>query len=161
MFFGNKESPVGAVIAAMLTETQFQQQCGPEWVLADGRSATGTRYNSITGSSTIPDLRGVFLRGKNNSRSDGNQDPAGEQTLGTYESDQNKAHTHFTVYDGIENTSFGTGTPIAKQRTGSTADANYNLGGQTNTANIGLTTSDGGNDSRPRSVVINWFIKIN
>lgn len=149
MFFDNKSAVIGEIRAAMLTETQFQQQAGSEWVLADGRTASGTRYNSITGNANIPDFRGTYLRGKNNSRSDGKEDPAGEQALGTYEADQNLNHTH----------------DITRYSSG--ANAAYITGGGNDTSSAGSFSnpmssgSNSGNDARPRSYVINWFIKIN
>lgn len=142
MFFNNKETPVGAIMAAMLTQTQFQQQCGSEWVLADGSSASGTRYNSITGNANLPDLRGMYLRGKNNSRSDGNQDPDGEVALGTYQADQ----TNFSV------STYGTGSEDNKLAAGS--------GSATNSFSTG-NFSPNVDETRPKTVVINWFIKVN
>lgn len=67
---------IGAVQSALITESQFQAQFGTGWVLADGRSVTGSRYATLTGKTTIPDLRGVTLRGKNNGRSDGYENPS-------------------------------------------------------------------------------------
>lgn len=67
---------IGAIQSAFLTETQFQGQFGTGWILADGRSVTGSRYASLTGSASVPDLRGVVLRGKNNGRNDGKENPS-------------------------------------------------------------------------------------
>ena len=39
-------------------------------------------------------MRGVFLRGKNHTRSDGKEDPAGDQAIGTYQADQLQNHMH-------------------------------------------------------------------
>lgn len=66
---------IGAIQSALLTEAQFQAQFGSGWILADGRSVLGSKYETITGRSSIPDLRGVVLRGKNNGRNDGGQNP--------------------------------------------------------------------------------------
>lgn len=142
MFFDNKSAVVGEIRAAMLTLTQFQQQAGSDWVLADGSSATGTRYNSITGNANLPDLRGMYLRGKNNSRSDGSQDPDGEVALGTYQADQ----TNFGV------STYGTGSEDNKLAAGGGSATN-----SFSTANF----SPNVDETRPKTVVINWFIKIN
>lgn len=57
---------VGSVQQSFLTEAQFQAQMGPGWVLCDGRDLTSSQPNSkwqtVTGSSSIPDCRGRFLR---------------------------------------------------------------------------------------------------
>jgi hypothetical protein len=74
-FTQDNQNPVGMIVQSMLTEAQFQAINGTNWVLAAGQSVTGSQYATITGNSSIPDLRGMFLRGKNNSRSDGNQAP--------------------------------------------------------------------------------------
>lgn len=153
--------PVGSILHSMLSESQFQSEAGAEWVICDGRSATGTRYNAVTGNSTIPDARGLYMRAKNNSRSDGNEDPAGEIALGTFQASRNKAHDHgftdpghthslnmFTGSGGFG----GNGPPGGSNLTAGTATSNT----------TGITiNSDGGTDGRPNSLVVNVFIKIN
>lgn len=69
-------------------------------------SIIGTEYGAVDGSHfNIPDLRGYFLRGWNNSRASGLYDPdalartdRGDGTtgdhVGTKQEDENKAHTH-------------------------------------------------------------------
>jgi hypothetical protein len=64
-------NPIGSYIHADLTEAQLQAQMGNGWILADGRNVYGSLYHSITGKAVVPDCRGIFLRGKNNGRSDG------------------------------------------------------------------------------------------
>lgn len=137
--------PVGTIIESMLTEAQFQAQIGNPspaiWVLADGRSAVGTSYQSITGFTTIPDLRGIFTRGKNNGRSDGKQNPDGDLALGTYSDDKFESHTH-SAYTSI----------VAQGPTAATTFS-YLFPG-----NTGAT---GGNETAPKNVTINFFIRIN
>ena len=74
------DGAVGDVKSSMLTEAQYQTHFGSEWVLADGRDVTGSDYHTITSNTNIPDLRGTFLRGKDNSRG---LDPDGEKSLGS------------------------------------------------------------------------------
>jgi hypothetical protein len=138
--------PVGSIIHSMLTEAQFQGQAGVGWVLADGRSVAGSTYATVSGNSTIPDLRGVFIRGKNNSRSDGNQDPAGERSIGAFQSDQNLSHSHTLNINEVSN---GAGGQFGFQETS-----------QVSSFAIG-TSSSGGSEARPRNVALNIFIKIN
>src|ERR1700680_4444396 len=73
--FGQTPPPVGSIIASMLTEAQFQRLAGTGWILGDGRAVPRTAYSRITGRSSIPDLRGMFLRGQNENRNDGLQNP--------------------------------------------------------------------------------------
>lgn len=90
--------PVGSIVDSMLDESTFQSQNtspSPErWVLADGRNVAGSVYQSLTGSATIPDLRGNFTRAKNNGRSDGKQNPDGDLALGTYTASKFASHMH-------------------------------------------------------------------
>jgi len=53
---------VGSVQQSMLTEVQFQTEMGDQWVLMDGRSVVGSRYETITGNSNVPDATGAFIR---------------------------------------------------------------------------------------------------
>ncbi|MFZ9260931.1 MAG: phage tail protein, partial [Limnohabitans sp.] len=56
---------VGSIVQSLLSEAQFMAAAGHDavnWVLADGRSVAGSRYAQITGSATVPDLRGAFFR---------------------------------------------------------------------------------------------------
>lgn len=148
------QSAVGDIKASMLTEAQYQSEFGPEWILADGRNVTGSDYHSITGIINIPDLRGVFLRGKNNGRSDGNQNPDGELTLGQFTDDRFQSHTHSYSdrYFRISS-AFGDGTEMS------------NLGNYwyyTDTIQDRSTLPSGtSTETSPKSVTINYFIKIN
>src|SRR5579864_2679083 len=62
--------PVGSVVCSMLDEPTFQgQTTNPtpqRWILADGRNVSGSAYQTLTGHANVPDLRGTFLRGKDN-----------------------------------------------------------------------------------------------
>lgn len=65
------------------------------WALADGRNVSGSAYANLTGIITVPDLRGLFLRGLNAGRADGNQDPDGAGRVpGGLQLDQLQGHGH-------------------------------------------------------------------
>jgi hypothetical protein len=95
---------VGTVHESVLTEAQFQSIRGTDWVLCDGRNVAGSDYHAITGSVVIPDMRGLHYRGKNNGRSDGNQNPGGDLALGTFQSDDAKAHVHTATQNDVGTT---------------------------------------------------------
>lgn len=136
---------VGDVIHSMLTEEQFLLENGAGWVLADGRSVAGTKYAAITGNSTIPDMRGQFLRGKNNNRSDGNQDKGGERALGNSQLDQvgpiSGKGGNFSIYSASGNQAAG-----FEIFNGAWQQYAY--------------THNAANETRPKNVVVNIFIKI-
>lgn len=157
-------NPVGMIVQSMLNETQFQALNGSNWILADGRSVAGSTYATVTQSANIPDLRGMTLRGKNNGRSDGNQDPGGERALGNFQNDQMQGHNH-AVSGGayqVYNDYTVAGGAFARV---TWAQAYVNL---LNPLTANTPTTDGingsvrvGAETRMRNVAVNVFIKIN
>ena len=139
---------VGDITASMLSEVQFSQQPdGGRWVLADGRTVSGTRYAAITGKQNAPDLRGVYLRGRNFSRdrSTGNAD--GDLDLGTHQRFQNAAHSHGYIWMKPDNEVDGVD---------STTTHSFEHRNEPNS-----TAMSGGNEARPNSVTVNYFIRVN
>lgn len=136
---------IGEVKASMMTLAQFQAQFGTNWVLADGSSATGTKYATITGSTTLPDCRGVTLRGKNNGST---RNPDGDLALGTYQADMYTSHTHTAPYNG--------------NGTSGLSNIGY-AAGDTNPAYGTMIANNpsGGNETRMKNVTVNYFIKVN
>jgi len=105
-------SPTGAVIAyaAPVTATVRQQLQQAGWLICDGSEYPIADYpvlsqviQSTYGIATanhfkVPDFRGVFLRGLDLERG---YDSG--RTLGSYQADANKSHTHFgdTEFSGV------------------------------------------------------------
>ncbi len=158
------QSPVGAIKTAMLTLAQFQSLVGTGWVLADGTSCAGSTYATITGNTVTPDLRGQVLRGKNNGRNDGSQNPDGDLALGI-------AQSHATAKNGLSVVDPGhTHSIIANATNGNTGNtAIYSVAAAatiTNTNGIqptvtGVSMGSGDNETRMRNVTVNHFIRIN
>lgn len=138
--------PIGTVKHSMLTESQFQSQAGTGWVLCDGRSVTGSIYAILTGSSSIPDATGRFLRGK------GANNPDGSLALGTYSADKVTAHDH----SGPTGTG-NYGSSLNYVATGPT-DRSSNL---TPDGFSSRVYPYGGNETAPKSITVNIFIRIN
>lgn len=140
--------PVGGYLWADLDQTQLDSQWGSgRFLLANGQSCAGSRYETLTGNSTVPLVSGRYLRSKDNGS--GN-DTHGDLPLGTTYADQFGSHNHqirvqATVsagpqsVGGIANTSPGPG-----------------VGG-----NLFNTTSSGGAETNPRTLVANVFIRVN
>lgn len=115
--------PVGSIIDAVIDPNTFQAELGSPfpytWVLADGSSlitsivnspnylVTSSTYSQVTGFTSLPDLRGVMKRGKNNGRSDGNQNPAGDLPLGQMNQDIFALHDHVGLFDQASNAEWG------------------------------------------------------
>jgi len=149
---------VGQIASSMLTEAQFQSINGPSWVLMDGRSVAGSEYATLTGNSTIPDARGMVLRGKNNGRIDGNQNPAADRSLGEYEADQFQGHWHQVSF-------------YREQHPNGSGSTDYQFTGPINTNlndHVRSPVTDGTNgvprtgaETRMKNITVNHFIKIN
>lgn len=126
------------------------------WLLCDGAevsrsdyaslfAAIGTSFGSGDGSTTfnLPDLRGEFLRGWDNSRG---RDPdaatrTGGDAVGSTQEDEFMSHTH-TTSAGYSNN---------KGRVGSD-NRHLVFSGHT-------TGATGGNETRPKNVAVNFIIK--
>jgi hypothetical protein len=139
---------IGDIKSSMLGEGQLKAlPDGADWVLADGRNVAGSKYTAITGQNTVPDLRGVFLRGKNFTRERATGNADGDLALGTFQANQNAAHAHGYTRMIHNNNADGVDSVT-------THSFEHRLGPDT-------TESSGGNESRPNSVTVNYFIKIN
>lgn len=145
-------SSVGDVVSSMLSEAQFQAERDDTWVLMDGACVACSDFACITCSCTIPDARGQFLRGKNNSRSDGQENPDGDSTLGVQQTDSMQGHVHRT---------FGSNSGVGSQTYSQTTGTDRTL-----TSDVPFTDGVNGtprtdSETRVRNITINYFIKIN
>ena len=124
---------------------------------ADLFAAIGTTYGSGNGASTfnVPDLRGEFIRGWDNSRG-----VDSGRTLGSTQSDENKSHNH-TITDPGHNHQVNIN--VYQQGSGPNASTDManragNTTSSTSTTGISLAAS-GGTESRPRNVAMMYVIK--
>jgi hypothetical protein len=160
-------NPPGAVIAYMGTNAPNG------WLMCDGSAISRTQYAALfavigtssgygdtTTTFNLPDLRGVFLRGVNGTRSDGNGDPDaanrpgpanganGGNAVGSFQADQFKSHTHTGSREiGYAQGYNGSGIHGSEW----TAD--------TGRADGFITDATGGNETRPKNVYVNYIIK--
>lgn len=146
--------PVGSIIDSMLTQDQMDGFVGVgNWVIAAGQDVSDSQYTLTTGYTSVPDLRGVLTRGKNNGRSASTGNADGDLALGTYQADQLKSHDHLSAADGamafVDSTIRGDG--VIERDEGS--EYRIETGKRT-----GAT---GGNETRGRCVTVNKFIRIN
>lgn len=97
----------------------------------------GTTYGGGDGSTTfnLPDLRGEFIRGLDSGRGIDSG-----RTLGSFQADELKQHSHDFV-------------------TGVTGDADAGGGDRDNDAGLASTNNFGGSETRPRNVALNYIIK--
>lgn len=154
------QTPIGSVVMSPLSEPEFSSQPGGiNYFLCDGRTAAGTQYQTLFGKSAVPDMRDMFVRGKNNGRSDAYTNPEGEQLLESPHSDWYGYHSH----------NFAT-----------VQDDGNNFTGFPNNNNFGVFKDNGGrvvwgpsppfaagvvpngfDETRPRHIIMNYFIRVN
>jgi hypothetical protein len=151
--------PIGTVVSSLIPIAQFQALHGTfsasgMWMFADGRDVTGSEYAKITGSKTVPDLRGAYLRmaGTNAARTGWNGGNAN-----TYVEDSTKRPT--TAFTGTFNdprTNNGSARGITGSSAWSSAEAYLYPG--TSTVSI---TGGGDAETRPKTYAVNYYIRIN
>ncbi|MEL6699634.1 MAG: hypothetical protein AAFP89_25575 [Bacteroidota bacterium] len=159
--------PVGTILSSILSFADFKEAMygknykeeAVEWLPADGSvSPPNSPYfdlvfgdpsyaSYIKNEGKIPDLRGVFLRGKNSNRSTNDGNPEGNKPLGTYQRDELKSHDH-PYKDFHANDPAGIHNGPIRPNPGHNKDLDR------------VTSRRGGAETRPRNVTINFYIKI-
>jgi hypothetical protein len=136
---------IGDVKTSLLTESQYQAIHGNNWVLCDGRDVSGSKYATLTGSTTVPNMANRFLR------------MVGDDSvaLGLTQEDAFQGHWHNLRYRG-DASGGGTGGYVIWQPNA------------TSTNSVQDAISDGVNgtprkasETRPKNVSVNFFCKIN
>lgn len=118
-------------------------------------------YNTTVSTlsvTTVPDCRGLFLRGKNNGRNDGNQNPDGDVTPGTLQDDTMQRITG--TFSGIASDIGGPFTgpfTLGSQYSGTGENAQPNWNANFDTSLAARTSTE----TRARNVTVNYFIRIN
>jgi len=158
--FGSQS--VGTAKLSMLNETQFQAQVGGDyWILADGRALpTGSEFETRTGLTEIPDMRGLFVRGSKGDA--GNKrvfsPDIADTPLGTAQAAETSNHLHDTRYSG-HNIHDVQDLPIHTEDNFTTVPGVELFGTY---ANPSITlTAIGTPEERPLCGTGNWFVKIN
>ena len=167
--------PPGTIIASVLKPRLFLNG-RKDWRLADAsRIPEGAllelvkdKKATISDPGYLPDLRGMFLRGQNERRKDGKQDPD-ERLSGSYQSGATKlpttpfagvaaesgGHTHeYTRARGFDS---GAGTH-ARAKPDGPRDETGSSGTHRHAMEI---TSGGDSETRPANVSVYFYIKIN
>lgn len=91
---------IGDIKYSVLPPDKFQEEHGSGWVLMDDKiQLNGSDLFTKHGITTLPDARGVFIRGLNLTRSDGKGDEFQTENqrarlMGEYQGDGIKKHKH-------------------------------------------------------------------
>jgi len=165
---------IGMIQYSILTETQIQDVYGDGWILMDGRSVSGSKYEQLTGNSNIPDVRGKFLRGYDPTGTT-DLDGAG-RTLGDAQAEKTKLpNTDFGVSTGNESAGHthsrwftygfhttGWNNPMYGNPGSTPAAGSWTTAGNNSAHTHSASSWSGGDDeTRPKNVCVNAFIKIN
>lgn len=155
---------IGQYLHSDLTLAQHQLLYGAGWVLADGvTSCVGSTYGTVTGRTVVPDARSMILRGKNHTRADAFADPDGDKALGTQTQDKFESHTHTYTATAADDGTYPTGVAadaVFHFRNPATIPGGIS-GLVTDTiSSTGALASTGGNETAPKTLTVNIFIKI-
>jgi hypothetical protein len=125
------EASLGTYRDSDLDVVTFNTQNMGTWMLCDGQDCSSTEYFGLTGKTNVPDFltQGTFRRQAKVGRS-----------LGTYEADELKSHTH--SYVKHVNTGGGSGPSLNQTPAGAT------------------TGATGGSETRPKNYSCNVFMKV-
>jgi hypothetical protein len=167
---------VGDIKQSILTEALFIAELGVvegrKWVLADGRNVSGTRYETLTGSSTVPDLRGAYIRmaGQNATNASWNggalnsyqedMTRAPRNTAFTTDSQGNHQHANGAASWGGDAIWYGSRTMPNNKRVSNWDDWS---GANPLTSSDGAhthTITGGDSETKPKSYTTNFFIKV-
>lgn len=164
-------NPIGTVIASTLTESQFQAIMTNGWVLCAGQSIVGSDLFNLTGQTTAIDLRGRYIRMKDHGAG---ITPDGDLAIGATISDQFGQHNHGYAqnpHSHLYNSAsiFATAANAGRlaTRTGfvATVSNDYDfvdVTQATTSDNAGISFSvSGGAETRPKSLILNYFIRVN
>jgi hypothetical protein len=160
---------LGEIRISEKSEALFQSERGSGWVVMKGQDITGSSYapilNSLTGSNILPDMRGKFIR----VRDDGTgTDPDQPRNVGIEQNSEIKEHDHYFfnesgLGDGpLKNNDdyvFGQRVFTIPAETLYTLLRSFG-GDPLLDPDIGQTSIEGEN-SRPVNVAVNFFIRIN
>lgn len=173
---------VGDVKESLLDLATFQSLHGSGWVLMDGQDVTGSRYHLLTGNSTVPDARGMFLRAKNNGRNDGLENPEADFALGAQQNDFTRrprtanfvtavggGHTHTggsAAFSATDTAAPGADNPTWPRK-GNNSTGRYNADfsdidiDSTGSAHNHSITSGGDAETAPKNITVNFYVKVN
>lgn len=152
---------VGDVVHSVLRPTDFQRLHGTGWMLMNGstlpinadlRLFQASLTDPNVKFTSVPDARGVFLRGMNEGRATSTGDAAGDKNIGVYQSDMVGSHSHTSVMRTYT-ANWVSGGPVPALEAQSPIPSQGR-----NPVTIG---PDGGPETRPRNIALYIYIKVN
>lgn len=166
---GDTAGAIGDMKHSMLDLSTFQGRYGTGWVYADGSSCVGSLYEAMSGNSSVPTANGYFLRARDHGAG---VNPDGDLSQGTHQGDQLGSHGHSGSTDTQGNHNHSPGGAATFLCTGGNSNAHLAITGNSHDSQPTTSTngahahtlsinSTGGNENRPKTMVVNVFIRIN
>jgi|GEM_PF-652305 hypothetical protein len=151
---------LGEIRYSVLTPENFQRIYGDAWIPMDGRNIeTSDLYREgLWSAREIPDARGRYLRTFNGGRSPSTGNPHGDENqVGQDMNDQFGSHHHEGLYDRGINHPWANGCYPGHDGKGYSRLSTSPHG----SGHSFYTGTAGGSETRPRSVIVYTYIKIN
>jgi hypothetical protein len=146
--------PVGTIIQSALTQTELNGLDGEGvWQLCDGGNTPGTKYATITKRTTVPDLRGSFLRGAG-TRTGVTGWVGGTVNTHVEDSTRPPRSTNFSV-EHRDPMRYGDSSRGIAGATYGSGEAYLRPGLNT------VTVTGGDPETRPKHYTVNYFIRVN
>lgn len=164
----DNNQPIGTIITSFLNWEQFQKATDNNkfssnslwnkkqsfWSPCDGRDVADSFFDNISNQPTTPDLRGVFIRGLNTFDpyeldngiavvAESQKDTELNRARGSFQADTFKSHSH--NYKGRNAGPYRSGAGESHNQVES----------------VETTSSDGGDETRPKNRAFYYYIKIN
>lgn len=159
--YAGSDAGVGEVRHSLLSETDFQDQYGPDWRLLRRIEMTGApiaqflapELKEDDGKIYLPDGAGMFLRMPNHA--DGSGADEIPRHLGSVQEESFKKHEH--DYTDIFWSESNGGVPLPRPHRGNTGPEDYDNRGH----EMGRRSkSTGTQETRPDNIAINFFVRI-
>lgn len=178
--------PVGSIVAFAGPQSKIPDG----WLVCDGKTYDRTdKYSSLFNAIgttwggdgvnrfAVPDLRGLFLRGVNETADSAQGDPNKDNrtvsrpdlrnqgnrgnSVGSKQTDEIKNHLHTLNDPGhVHNSRTGRGWASGGDQTYARNDAGYETQTPTTSSTTGITLdATGGSESRPRNAYVYYIIK--
>jgi hypothetical protein len=114
-------------------------------------AAVSTNFGT---AGQLPDLRGYFVRGSGT-----NGDGTAAGTFGAKQADALKAHQHFAFKTGSSTTALSATNYPATQGQITPENFKYTIAGNADASDLGLTSSTGDTETRPKNIALLYCIK--
>lgn len=159
--------PVGTITSYVGTTNPQDDS----WLLCNGQhidiskypvlyGLIGTSYGGSGSQFYIPDLRGLFVRGLDDGKESPIVDPDAPRQIGKFQDSANKSH-HHKLYGSNWAKDFkglkegGAQVVVASSKIGSLGVVPVDI----STGGYQLVVDDGGTESRPKNIALNYIIK--